>query len=161
MPAAALPALTFSVALPPALMDVGVTEALAPLGVPDTARLIVPPVPTTVVEMVLEPLVPCTRQSGSALAWTAVTELGGVPVGCTVIESVTGPSVPVTLSVLPPAPTRPPFPYTALFRSALMDVGVTEALAPLGVPDTARLIVPPVPTTVVEMVLEPLVPCTR
>src|SRR5437762_932681 len=61
MPAAALPALTFSVALPPALMDVGVTEALAPLGVPDTARLIVPPVPTTVVEMVLEPLVPCTR----------------------------------------------------------------------------------------------------
>src|SRR5256884_9660 len=42
-----------------------------------------------------------------------------------------------------------------------MDVGVTEALAPLGVPDTARLIVPPLATTVVEMVLEPLVPCTR
>src|SRR5437773_1415545 len=58
----------------------------------------------------------------------------------------------------PPLPTL--LPYTTLFRS-LMDVGVTEALAPLGVPDTARLIVPPVPTTVVEMVLEPLVPCTR
>src|SRR5437773_12541613 len=58
----------------------------------------------------------------------------------------------------PPLPTL--LPYTTLFRS-LMDVGVKEALAPLGVPDTARLIVPPVPTTVVEMVLEPLVPCTR
>src|SRR6266480_2659163 len=61
MPAAALPAFTFSVALPPALMDVGATEALAPLGVPDTARLMVPALPTTVVEMVIEPLAPCAR----------------------------------------------------------------------------------------------------
>src|SRR2546421_8256206 len=61
MLAAALAAFTFSVALLPAVRDVGVTEALAPLGVPDTARLIVPPVPTTAVEMVLEPLAPCNR----------------------------------------------------------------------------------------------------
>src|SRR5438128_2580435 len=41
-----------------------------------------------------------------------------------------------------------------------MDVGVTEALAPLGVPDTLRLIVPPLPTTAADMMLEPLLPCT-
>src|SRR2546423_7698599 len=85
MPAAALPALTFSVALPPALMDVGVTEALAPLGVPDTARLIVPPVPTTVVEMVLEPLVPCSRLRLLGLAEIVKFGLGAVTVSCTVV----------------------------------------------------------------------------
>ena len=99
MPAAALPALTFSVALPPALMDVGVKEALAPLGVPDTARLIVPPVPTTVVEMVLEPLVPCTRLRLLGLAEIVKFGLGAVTVSCTVVGWVTDPSVPVTVSV--------------------------------------------------------------
>src|SRR5881275_1817713 len=99
MPAAALPALTFSVALPPALMDVGVTEALAPLGVPDTARLIVPPVPTTVVEMVIEPLAPCTTLTLLGLAEIVKFGLGAVTVSCTVVVWVTDPSVPVTVSV--------------------------------------------------------------
>jgi len=99
VPAAALPALTFSVALPPALMDVGVTEALAPLGVPDTLRLIVPPLPTTVVEMVLEPLVPCTRLRLLGFAEIVKFGLGAVTVSCTVVEWVTDPSVPVTVSV--------------------------------------------------------------
>src|SRR5207302_8553561 len=99
VPAAALPALTFSVALPPALQDVGVTEALAPLGVPDTLRLIVPPLPTTVVEMVLEPLVPCTRLRLLGFAEIVKFGLGAVTVSCTVVEWVTDPSVPVTVSV--------------------------------------------------------------
>src|SRR5205823_2303158 len=147
MPAAALPALTFSVALLPALMDVGVTEALAPLGVPDTARLIVPPLPTTGAEKLPEELASFTKLRLRGLAEIVKFGLGAVTVSCTVVGWVTPPSVPV------------PFPYTALSRSlpaltfsvallpALMDVGVTEALAPLGVPDTARLIVPPLPTT--------------
>src|SRR5207248_2832933 len=99
MPAAALPALTFSVALPPALMDVGVTEALAPLGVPDTLRLIVPPLPTTVVDMVLEPPVPCTTHRLRVLAEIVKFGLGAVTVSCTVVGCVTDPSVPVTVSV--------------------------------------------------------------
>ena len=99
MPAAAVPALTFSVALLPALTDVGVTEALAPLGVPDTARLIVPPLPTTVVEMVLEPLAPCTRLTLLGLAEIVKFGLGTVTVSCTVVVWVTDPSVPVTVSV--------------------------------------------------------------
>jgi len=62
VPAAALPALTFSVALLPAVTDPGLSEALAPLGTPETARLTVPAVPlVTAVEMLIEPLVPCTR----------------------------------------------------------------------------------------------------
>src|SRR5205823_6433242 len=99
MPAAALPASTFSVALLPALTDVGVTEALAPLGVPDTLRLIVPPLPTTVVEMVLEPLAPCTRLTLLGLAEIVKFWLGAVAVRCAVVVWVTGPSVPVTVSV--------------------------------------------------------------
>src|SRR5256885_14904022 len=91
MPAAALPALTFSVALPAALMDVGATEALAPLGVPDTVRLIVPPLPTTVVEMVLEPLAPCTRLRVLGLAEIVKFGLGAGTVSCTVVGWVTDP----------------------------------------------------------------------
>src|SRR5205823_5938073 len=97
MPAAALPASTFSVALLPAVTDVGVTEALAPLGVPDTLRLIVPPLPTTVVEMVLEPLAPCTRQIGRASGREGEFGLVAVTVSCTVVGWVTDPAVPVTV----------------------------------------------------------------
>src|SRR5205823_14367006 len=76
-------------------MDVGVTAALAPLGVPDTLRLIVPPLPTTVVEMVLEPLAPCTRFTLLGLAEIVKFGLGAVTVSCTVVVWVTDPSVPV------------------------------------------------------------------
>src|SRR6266566_5432232 len=99
MPATVLPAFTFSVALLPAVMDVGATEALAPLGVPDTARLIVPPLPTTVVEIVLEPLAPCTRLTLLGLEEIVKIGLGPVTVSCTVVVWVTDPSVPVTVSV--------------------------------------------------------------
>src|SRR5437762_234954 len=85
MPAAALPALTFSVALPPALMDVGVTEALAPLGVPDTTGRIDPPAPITVVERMVEPLVPCTWLRLLALAEIVQFWLGAVTVSCSVV----------------------------------------------------------------------------
>src|SRR5437588_12893236 len=74
-------------------MDVGVTEALAPLGVPDTARLIAPPLPTTVVEMVLEPLAPCTRLTLLGLAEIVKFGPGAVTVSCTVVVWVTDPSV--------------------------------------------------------------------
>src|SRR5205823_499908 len=98
-PAAALPAFTFSVALLPAVTDVGVTEALAPLGVPDTLRLIVPPLPPTVVDMRLQPLVPCSRPKLLGLAEIVKFGLGAVTVSCTVVVWVTDPSVPVTVSV--------------------------------------------------------------
>src|SRR5947208_2330319 len=142
-------------------MDVGVTEALAPLGVPDTLRLIVPPLPTTVVEMVLEPLVPCTRLRLPGLAEIVKFGLGAVTVSCTEIGKRRVGKECMTGSVSVPAAALPALTFRVALLPALMDVGVTEALAPLGVPDTARLIVPPLPTTVVEMVLEPLVPCTR
>ena len=99
MPAAAVLASTFSVALLPAVTDVGVTEALAPLGVPDTLRLIVPPLPTIVVEMVLEPLAPCARLRLLGLAEIVKSGLGAVTVSATVVVWLTDPSVPVTVSV--------------------------------------------------------------
>src|SRR2546421_2129002 len=99
MLAAALAAFTFSVALLPAVRDVGVTEALAPLGVPDTARLIVPPVPTTVVEMVLEPLAPCTTLTLLGLRSDEHISLLHARSDCTCRVRLANPSVPVTVSV--------------------------------------------------------------
>src|SRR5207302_364351 len=155
------PAFTFSVALLPAVTDVGVTEALAPLGVPDTARLIVPPLATTVVRTVVHPPVPQTRHTLVGLAELVKFGLGAVTVSCTVVVWVTAPSVPLLVFPTRRSSDLPAFTFSVALLPAVTDVGVTEALAPLGVPDTARLIVPPLATTVVEMVLEPLVPCTR
>src|SRR5438105_4578103 len=142
-------------------MDVGVTEALAPLGVPDTLRLIVPPLPTTAVEMVLEPLVPCTRLRLPGLAEIVKFGLGAVTVSCTVVGWVTDPSVPEIGRASCRAAALPALTFSVALLPAVMDVGVTEALAPLGVPATLRLLAPPLPTPAVYMALEPLVPCTR
>ena len=62
MPAAAVPALTVSVELPPAVTEVGLRLADAPAGVPDTVRATVSALPeVTVVEMVLVPCAPAPR----------------------------------------------------------------------------------------------------
>ena len=98
MPSAAVPAFMFSVALPPALMDAGVTDVVAPLGAPETARPTVPALPTTVVEMLLDPLVPCARLRVPGLA--EIVKSGfAVTVSLTVVEWVADPSVPFTVSV--------------------------------------------------------------
>src|SRR5205807_89771 len=142
-------------------MDVGATEALAPLGVPDTARLIVPPLPTTVVEMVLEPLVPCTRLRLPGLAEIVKFGLGAVTVSCTVVGWVTDPSRSEERRVGVAAAALPALTFSVALPPALMDVGETEARAPLYEANAVQMCAPPLPTTVVEMVLEPLVPCTR
>src|SRR2546421_103946 len=162
MLAAALAAFTFSVALLPAVRDVGVTEALAPLGVPDTARLIVPPVPTTVVEMVLEPLAPCTTLTLLGLAEIVKFGLGAVTVSCTVVVWVTDPAVPLDVRAYAPGGALEVFTFSVALLPAVTDPGLSEALAPLGTPETARLTVPAVPlVNAVEMLIEPLAPCTR
>jgi hypothetical protein len=98
VPGAAVPAFTFSVALPPALKAAGVTDTLVPLGAPETDRLTAPALPTTAVEMVLDPLVPCTRLRLLELA-EIVKSGGAATVSVSVVEWVAAPSVPVTVSV--------------------------------------------------------------
>src|SRR5436853_591756 len=142
-------------------MDVGVTEALAPLGVPDTARLIVPPLPTTVVAMVLEPLAPCTRLTLLGLAEIVKFGLGAVTVSCTVVAWVTDPSVSSEERRVGTAGGLPGFTFSVELLAAVTDGGVTAALAPHRAPDLRGLIAPPRPTAVVAMVLEPPAPCTR
>src|SRR5258708_6642241 len=62
VPAAAVPVFTLSVELPPAVTDVGLSDAVAPLGTPVTERLTVCPLPdVTAVEIVLVPEAPCKR----------------------------------------------------------------------------------------------------
>lgn len=64
-PAAAVPAFTVRVELPPAATEVGLTEAVAPLGVPDTTSDTVPWPDVTSVKIVLVPLP--LRLGGDAL----------------------------------------------------------------------------------------------
>src|SRR5207253_452941 len=160
-PAAALPPLAFRVARSPASSPTGRSSALPPLGVPDTVRLIVPPLPTTVVEMVLEPLAPCTRLTLLGLAEIVKFGLGTVTVSCTVVVWVTDRSEERRVGMEGPAAALPAFTISIALLPAVTDVGVAGALTPLGAPALPRLIVPPLPTTVVAMVLEPLAPCTR
>src|SRR5205823_6639794 len=108
-----------------------------------------------------EPLAPCTRLTLLGLAEIVKFGLGAVTVSCTVVVWVTDPSVPVTASVQAPAAALPAFTVSVALLPALTDVGVTEALAPLGVPDTASLLVLPLPPTRRSSDLEPLAPCTR
>ena len=79
-------------------MDAGVTDTFVPFGAPETDRLRVPALPTTAVERVLDPLVPCTRLRLLGLA-EIVKSGSAVTVSMTVAEWVAAPSVPVTVSV--------------------------------------------------------------
>ena len=98
MPGTAVPAFTVNLELAPAFTATRLNEALAPLGTPETARLTVPAAPTTVVEMVLDPLVPCTRLKLTGLA-EIVKSAFAFTVSVTVVERVADPSVPFTVNV--------------------------------------------------------------
>src|SRR5205814_1384166 len=111
--------------------------------------------------MVLEPLVPCTRLRLLGLAEIVKFGLGAVTVSCTVVGWVTDPTVHVTARVKLAAGVLPALTISVALPPALMDVGVTEALAPLGVPATTRLIALSLHAALPILVLEPLVPCTR
>src|SRR5437660_11029045 len=68
-PAAAVRAFTVSVELPPAVTDVGLSEAVAPVGAPETERLTVSALPeVTAVEIVLVPEAPCWSVKLAGLA---------------------------------------------------------------------------------------------
>src|SRR5436853_544460 len=110
-------------------MDVGVTEALAPLGVPDTARLIVPPLPTTVVAMVLEPLAPCTRLTLLGLAEIVKFGLGAVTVSCTVVVWVRSEERRVGKEGRSRCAALPAFTFSVALLPALMDDGVAGVRA--------------------------------
>src|SRR5438046_3176507 len=69
VPAAAVPAPTVSVELPPAVTAIGLSVAVAPDGAPVTVRFTVSAVPlVTAVEMVDVPLAPCASERLAGLA---------------------------------------------------------------------------------------------
>ncbi len=99
-PAAAVPVLMVSVLEPPAVTELGLNEALAPLGRPDALRLIVCALPeVTAVLMVLVPDEPCVmlRLDGLALMEKSFV-VGGLMTNETVVVCVAEVPVPVTVS---------------------------------------------------------------
>ena len=96
---AALPVPTLSVDDDPAIMEPGLSEALAPGGRPLTERLTLCVEPeVTVVEMVLVPEVPCTRLRLEGLAEMEKSFGGGaVIVSDSVVAWVLLVPVPVTV----------------------------------------------------------------
>jgi hypothetical protein len=146
VPAAAEPGLNVSVEPPLPETLVGLNVALAPEGVPPAARLTVPENPfcaVTVIAVVAEPLTlegeeEMVKSADAADAET-VQEID--------VECVSEPLVPVTVTVYVPAAAvpglnvsvEPPLPETL--------VGLSVALEPEGIPETARLTVPANPLT--------------
>src|SRR5437879_7454106 len=110
VPAAAVPVFTVSVELPPAVTDVGLSAAVAPLGTPVTERLNVCALhDVTAVEIVLVPEAPCRRLKLVGLA--AIEKLfGGLTVSVTEVVCVAEVPVPVTVSVYVPTAAVPVFP---------------------------------------------------
>ena len=94
-----MPTPIVSVEPEPAATEVGLTVAVAPAGVPLTARLTVPLPEVAVVEMALVALVPlpCNRLTEVGLA--EMEKLFPVTVTATVVECAMLPSVPVTVTV--------------------------------------------------------------
>jgi hypothetical protein len=137
-----VPALTVRVELPPAVTEVGLSEAVAPLGTPETLRLTVCALPAvTAVEIVLEPEVPCARLKLVGLAeieksFTAVT------VNETLVECVTEAPVPVTVTVYVPAGVLAPAVSVSVeLLPAVTEAGLKEADAPVGKPLAERVTV--------------------
>src|SRR5207248_2400936 len=101
-------AFTVSVELLPEVTEVGLTMAVAPLGVPLTARLTVPALPlVTAVEMVLVALEPCAMLNdvGDAL----MEKSGGGAVTVTLAVTLRLPLAAVTVKVpgVEPAVNKP------------------------------------------------------
>src|SRR6266849_6458189 len=162
VPATAVPALTDSVELPPVVTEVGLSEAVAPEGVPLTVSETVPALPlVTAVLMVELPLLPCSRLSEVGLALMEKSlPTGAVTVRLTVAECEAEPSVPVTVSVYVPAAAVPALTDSVELPPAVTEVGLSEAVAPEGVPLTASETVTALPlVTAVLMVELPLVFC--
>ena len=92
-----MPASTVNVEPVPASTLVELRDTVAPLGAPETLRLMIPAVSTTKVEIVLEPLVPGARLrlDGEALMVKSVA----VMITPTDVECELEPAVPVTVIV--------------------------------------------------------------
>ena len=99
MPGAAEPALTVSVALPPALTDAGLRETDGPAGLTLALKLTVPAPPTWVVLIVLVPEAFCCRESEVGFAAMVKSGVAAVTFTVTVVECVALPSTPVTVTV--------------------------------------------------------------
>jgi hypothetical protein len=96
--AAAVPAFTVSVELPPAFTEAGLNEADAPLGTPETLRLTVCAFPdVTAVEIVLVPDPPCAILK--LVGFAEIEKSFRITVSETVVECVADAPVPVTVSV--------------------------------------------------------------
>jgi hypothetical protein len=97
-----VPAFTESVELPPAVIDVGLSDAVAPVGVPDTLSVMDCALPlVTAVEIVLLPPAPwaSVRLEGLAEIEKSLGGGGAVTVRVTLALCVADVPVPVTVSV--------------------------------------------------------------
>src|SRR5438309_1834098 len=105
VPGVAVPALTVRVEPAPAVTEVGLSPADAPLGVPLTVRLIVSAEPlVSAVEIVEVPLWPWTKERlvGFALIEKSFVSGAAVTVKAAVVKCVAVVPVPVTVTVYVP-----------------------------------------------------------
>jgi hypothetical protein len=159
VPALALP-LAVNVRLLVDAAELGLNDAVTPVGSPEAVKFTVPAKPFCgAIVTVVELLAP----------WTTVRLLGDadrLKLGATLTVSVIAvvrtrlPEVPVTVTVNDPAAAEP----LAAKVSVLVLVavlGLNDAVTPLGNPDAARLTLPENPFCAETVIaLDPLAPCT-
>jgi len=140
--AVAVPALIVSVELPPAVIEVGLNDAVAPLGTPEMLKLTVCEFPeVTAVEIVVVPDPP-----GAMLKLVGLVEIeksfADVTMNVTEVECVAKAPVPVTVTVyVPTGVLAPAVSVSVELLPAVSEEGLKEAVAPAGKPLAAKLTV--------------------
>jgi hypothetical protein len=149
-----------SVELPPAVTDVGLSEAVAPGGMPLGVNVTLSGVPlVTAVEMVEVPLPPWTMETLVGLELIEKSFAGGAIVSERVAACVALVPVPVTVTVYVPAAAVPALTVSVELPPAVTDVGLNDADDPAGWPLALSVTVCAAPLVIaVEIVEVPLPP---
>jgi hypothetical protein len=159
VPAAAVPP-TARVSTLEVVEDVGLNEAVTPVGSPDAANATLPVnglISVTV--MVSVPLEPATTDNVVADGLSVKPPVGEVTVSAmVVVTGVSDPEVPVMVIVeVPAAAVLPTVSVSTL--EVVEDVGLNEAVTPVGRPDAANVTLPVNGLTSVSVIVSvPLAP---
>lgn len=140
--------------------DVGLNEAVTPLGKPVAANDTLPVnPPTSVTEIVSVPLAPCWTVRVDAEGFRLKPD-AGLTVRAIVVLAVVLPEVPVTVTVTGPPVAAVLLAVSVSTLEVAEDVGLNEAVTPLGSPVAVNDALPLKPfTSVTEIVSVAEPPC--
>lgn len=133
--------------------DAGLKEAVTPLGIPVAVKVTLPvKPPVSVTVMVSVPLLPCLtdREDAEGARVKPITGLV-LTVRATVVLAVVLPEVPVMVTVTGPPTVAVLLAVSVRTLELVEDVGLNEAVTPLGTPVAVKATLPVNPSTSVTV----------